>query len=463
MQIVQNNVVGQGIALQSQVKSSRGKLQNSVNDQIETAWMRWCNKQSCHVAGLMGMTEILRLIMGQQVEAGEVLLRKVRQPFGGSKIPYALEVIEADRLMDQWQTARAPNGNSIRMGVEIDKWGRPVAYWLYPTHPGDYQFTTFVPSAFIRVPADEIIHPYLIERWPQTRGVPWFHSVLARLHNMAGYEEAEIVAARAAANIVGFIKTPDTSLGDAVVNNQRVIDTTPGQFQTLLPGEDFTGFAPGRPNAALEPFMRYMLRSMAAGVGVSYESLSRDYSQSNYSSSRLALLDDRDLWRMLQGWLIRNVLDVIFKDWLESAVLAGELLIPDFYSNRQKYESARFKPRGWSWIDPTKEVIAYKLAVRSGFMTVSDVIGLTGGGADAEDVFKARRGELDMMSDLDLIFDTDVSQVDDKGMTQVKGSEPAPETDTPGEQESAATGTPAADDPEGAGGTEEDTTQGENQ
>jgi hypothetical protein len=43
-----------------------------------------------------------------------------------------------------------------------------------------------------------------------------------------------------------------------------------------------------------------------AGIGVSYESLSRDYSQSNYSSSRLALLDDRDLWRFYQSWFTRD-------------------------------------------------------------------------------------------------------------------------------------------------------------
>ena len=46
--------------------------------------------------------------------------------------------------------------------------------------------------------------------------------------------------------------------------------------------------------------------ALAAGCGPSYESLSRDYSQSNYSSSRLSLLDDRDLWRVLQQWWLRR-------------------------------------------------------------------------------------------------------------------------------------------------------------
>ncbi|OIR10982.1 phage portal protein, lambda family [mine drainage metagenome] len=418
IRIVQNNVVGTGIGMQALVTNARGKLIDAINNQIEDAWQRWSNKKICHTAGLMGFADIERIVAAQLVEAGEVLIRKVKQPFGGGRIPFALEVIEADRLMDQWQTARAPNGNAIRMGVEIDTWGRPVAYWLYPTHPGDYQFTSFQPSRFIRVPADEIIHLYIVERWPQTRGVPWFHAVLKRIHDMAGYGEAEIVAARASANIVGFIKAPEPQAGDDVLYKERVIDSEPGTFRQLLPGEDFVGFNPTRPNAALEPFMRYMLREMGAGIGVSYESLSRDYSQSNYSSSRLSLLDDRALWRILQGWLIRNLRTEIHNEWLDAAVLSGEVNIPDYYSNPAKYQRVRFKPRGWSWIDPTKEVQAYRTAVRCGFLTVSDVIADTAGGMDAEDVFKARRQELDMMADLDLVFDTDPAQVNEKGVAQ---------------------------------------------
>lgn len=430
VRIVQNNVVGDGIGMQAQVVNSRGKLQEDINDRIEAAWGRWIQSNTCHVAGKLGLTEILRVLMGQQVEAGEMLIRKIRQPFGGGKAHFALEVIEADRLMDQFQTAKAPNGNTIRMGVEMDQWGRPTAYWLHPVHPGDYTFASFVPSKFLRVPAEDIIHPFVIDRWPQSRGVPWFHAVLKKIHDMAGYTEAEIVAARASANIVGFITTPDEAPADDLADGQRVIDAEPGTFKQLLPGESFTGFNPSRPNAALEPFMRYMLREMAAGIGVSYESLSRDYSQSNYSSSRLSLLDDRDLWRVLQGWLIRGVMHNIYCEWLEAAVLCGELNFPDYSSNKEKYQAVRFKPRGWGWIDPVKEVNAFKTAVRSGFMTVSDVVAQTGGGVDAEDTFKARRQELDIMADLDLSFDTDPAKVSLPGESQPTAVDP-PAEDAP--------------------------------
>jgi len=434
VRIIKNNVIGVGIGLQAQVKSGSGKLMTRINDAIEEAHTEWTDKDTCDPAGKLCFADMERLIIGSLVENGEVLIRKVRQPFGLGKVPYALELIESDRLIDQWSVARAANGNVIRMGVEQNAWGRPMAYWLYPHHPGDYQFSAFVESALIRVPADQIIHLFIPERIGQTRGVPWFHATLKRLRNMQGYEEAEIVAARASASIVGIITSADGVMpddGDLIGDPkaQPTLTMEPGTFQQLAAGEEFTGFNPSRPNAGMDPFMRYMLRAFATGVGVSYASVSSDYSQSNYSSSRLALLDDRDLWRVLQGWFIRNFRREVHRDWMGAAVLSGELNISDYYTSPKKYWQVRFKPRGWSWIDPTKEVAAYKAAVRSGFMTVSDVISSTSEHADAEDVFKERRRELDMMAEQNLVFDTDPAQTDLKGAIQGADAPPDEEVD----------------------------------
>jgi lambda family phage portal protein len=419
VRVIVNNVVGNGIGMQAQVISAGGKLQGKINDNIEAGWVAWTKKKTCHVAGMLSFAEIERLSMVQLVTAGEAIIRKIRKPFGGGNIPLALEVMEADQLLDNWQTARAPNGNAIRMGVEIDEWHRPVAYWFSPKHPGDYQFTSFEPSRFVRVPAEDIIHLYIVERWPQSRGEPWFHAALKTLHNVGGYEDAEIVKARASANIVGFIRSPEPLAADGTVNGRKVLDTEPGTWQTLLPGEDVAGFAPNTPNPVVDPFLRYMLRKMAVGVGVSYESLSRDYSQSNYSSSRMALLDDRDLYRMVQGFMCRNLRDDIHREFLDAAVLVGEVKVGgDYFSNSAKYQAVRYKPRGWSWIDPAKEVSAYKMAVRAGFMTVGDVIAQTSPDSDVEDTFKRREEELDLADEMGLVFDTNPAQVNEKGQDQ---------------------------------------------
>jgi lambda family phage portal protein len=253
------------------------------------------------------------------------------------------------------------------------------------------------------------------------------HTAIQKLNDLEGYSEAEIVAARGAANYLGIIESGET-LGDPTYEEQDdgtlIQYLEPGTLRRLKKGEKVTFNTPNRPNAALDPFMRYMLREIAAGVPVSYEALSRDYSQSNYSSSRLSLLDDRDTWRVLQLWYIRAFRERIHREWLNQAVLAGEISavgIEQYARDPRKYLAAKFKARGWGWVDPTKEVAAYKEAVRAGFTTQTAVIAQSGNGADLEDVLDERRQELDQAKQLGLAFDTETTPA------QTSSSDPPPD------------------------------------
>lgn len=432
LRTIQNNVVGAtGMKLQSQVMRGRGpgagKLDTNVNRAIEAAWSRWHRADHCHTAGVLSFQEIERLIARATAGDGEIFIRIVKKKFGKSKVPLALEVLEADYL-DENYNGEGLNGNQIRMGVEMDKWHRPVAYHFFTQHPGDITYGAIdgVAQKRIRIPADEVIHMYRSDRPGQTRGIPWFSSALTRLRHMGGYEEASVIAARASACQMGFIQTPDPDYeGEAVDDGERVTSFEPGRITTLGPGETFSAFNPSQPGNTLDPFMRFMLRGVAAGVGVSYEALSKDYSQSNYSSSRLALLDDRDTWRMLQQWMIGVFHQRVFEAWLEMAVLSGTVSLPNYETMPEKYEDVRWIPRGWAWVDPQKEISAYKTAVRSGFMTLTDVIAQNGG--DFEELAQARSRELELCDELELAFDTDPELMTEQGQAQPEPVEDAPD------------------------------------
>ena len=413
--IVVNNVIGSGIGMQGQVRPLyRGRLDDAVNGAIEEAWAEWCRAEQCHTAGRMHFADLERLVMGEVFEAGEVLIRKHYRSVGGSKIPLALEVIEAERLAGDFTYPPTVDPKFYRMGIEHDADWRPVAYWIRDRHPGDIRpFGSQPNDVLVRVPARDIIHLMISDRSPQTRGVPWLHTAMRRLNDMDGYTEAEIVAARAGAMYLGFITKPDENIdlpGADDTAGQTQIDLEPGLMQRLAPGEEVSFNNPQRPNAALDPFLRYLLREVSAGVGVSYESLSRDYSQSNYSSSRLALLDDRDLWKTLQAWFIRSFREPLHREWLQAAVLSRAVTaisVDEYAARPAKFEAVKFKPRGWSWVDPTKEVDAYKEAIKAGLTTRTDVIAMTASGLDIEDVDATRAEELAAAADLDLEFDTD--------------------------------------------------------
>lgn len=434
LRVITNNVVGQGITMQAAVKMRRGnKMDDVTNTAIEAAWDKWKRKSNCHTGGTLSFADIERQVMHAVAESGEVFVRKVNYAFGKSKVPLALEIIEADRL-DEMMNEMARNGNEIRMGIERNTWGRPVAYHFKRDHPGDYPFGAgAVDNTTKRIPADEIIHLYKQDRPGQTRGVPWLASAIMRMHHLHGYTEAEVIAARAEACRMGFIQSPeDDAMQDGTDAGQAVTNFEPGKIERLQPGETYTESKPNRPGGQFEPFVRAMLRSMAAGIGVSYATLSRDYSDTNYSSSRLALLDDRDNWRVLQSWLIENFHKPIFEQWLDYADLSGELNLPNYNLNPDTYRAVRWIPRGWQWVDPVKEIAAYKEAVRCGFTTQADVI--AAGGGDIEDVFQQRQRELELANQMDLVFDTDPSSVAGNGSAQADpapAAEPAATDDTP--------------------------------
>lgn len=418
--VIQNNVIGQGVGLQGKIKTTRGQLASNINDDIESQHKIWCKADSCHTGGSLHFHDMERLILGEVFEAGEVLIRKHPKRFGNSKVPLALEIIEAERLVSDFSVPGPVNsGNTVRMGIEVDKFNRPVGYWLRPFQFGDARFQQDASNNFLEyVPASDIIHLRIIDRWPQTRGEPWLSATLRKLNDVDGYTEAEIIAARGSAMYMGIIESPfeqgqqtgdgtDTNYGDGMGAQQEL---SPGILFHTEPGEKFTPFAPNRPNSGAEPFLRFMLREIASGTGVSYESLTRDYSQSNYSSSRLALLDDRDLWRILQLWYIRSFREPLYGTWLQQAVFSravSTISVDQYASNTEKYNAVHYKPRGWTWVDPAREIAAYQMAVQSGFTTVSDVISQTGNGRDIEDILDEREEELEMMKEKGLSFSTD--------------------------------------------------------
>jgi lambda family phage portal protein len=432
LRVILNNVVGSGIGLQAQVPMQRstGKMNERINTLIEEVWAAWCCAEYCDTSGKLSFPEIERLVLRSIIESGEVLVRFIPQKFENSPVPFALEILEADQLADDYSVGLSAYGNQIKMGVEFDDWRRPVAYWVYPYHPGDFQFR-YKPQGNSpqRIPASEILHLFVSDRPGQTRGVPWFHSSLLRLRNLGGYEEAELVAARAQAAVMGFISTPDPEGIGEEFQGDRVDSLEPGAIKMLAPGEQFSGFSPTRPGDGFDPFVRMMLRGVAAGLGLSYESLSRDYTNTSYSSARVSLIDERDHWRVLQQWLIKGFHQKVFDRWLDLASMSGALTLPNYGSNPRFYQKIRWCCRGWAWVDPQKDVAATKEEIKAGLSTATAAIAEQG--KDIQDVLKERRRELDLAKQYELAFDIDPAAAQDAGGEQPQAeaqSQAAPET-----------------------------------
>lgn len=416
--IVVNNVIGAGIGMQAQVMSTRDALRTDVNAAIEEAWGSWATAENCHTGGSLAFGDLERAALGQVFEAGEVFIRLHFDKFGDSKIPLALELIEAERVPHNLVEPGAVTAQGeVRMGVEVDRFHRPIAYWVRERHPGDIRARVGATDRFERVPADQMFHLRLVDRWPQTRGEPWLHTVMRKIDDLNELTGAELQAVRASAYYFATIQTPegDNPLKSAEEGTgQGVMDIEPLTVQQLAPGEELSFHAPNRPNANLDAFLRHIVREGSTGIpGVTYEALSGDYSQSNYSSSRMGLLDARDSFKVLQQWWVRSFRRPLHKVWLQQAVLSRQvpgITVDQYAMAPSKFEAVLFKPRGWSWVDPTKEVGAYKEAIKAGMTTLTDVIAATADGRDIEDVITTRKRELQMLEEADIEVDTTVPE-----------------------------------------------------
>lgn len=419
MRAIGANVVGRGIRMQGRVMMQRGsgRLDQRINSMIEGDWTRWCRPTTCHAAGRLSFFEICRLAIQAMAESGEVFIRIVPEAFGGGRVPLGLEIIEADYCDEGQSSGPGADGTEWRMGVKVNRWGRPISYAFRTRHPGD--IVNGIGYEIREVPADQIIHLFVTERPGQTRGAPWMASAVKRLHHLAGYEEAEVVRARASSSLMGFITSPDGELhGDDVYDDERVSNFEPGVFKYLAPGESVNVPQLDAPDGQFEPFMRGMLRAVAAAIGCSYSTISQDYSQSNYSSSRLSLLEDRENWKTLQDYLIDHLLRPVFERWLAAAVGSGAMPLPGYDVMPERYEAVKWFPRGWEWVDPAKEVSAYKEAVRCGFKTQADVV--AAGGGDLEDLLVALAAERERAQELGLTLDIDPGKVSGAGLTQAR-------------------------------------------
>jgi capsid protein len=69
----------------------------------------------------------------------------------------------------------------------------------------------------------------------------------------------------------------------------------------------------------------------------------------------------------------------VFREWLDLAVLAGELPFDDYDSRPERYDTPRWMARGWDWVDPLKEAKAYRQMEQAGYMTKAQIVAKLGG------------------------------------------------------------------------------------
>lgn len=397
---LERNVVGTGIRAQAKVLKSDGTEDDELNQQIEDLWNEWCRPRNCDVTGQQSFQEMQAMAIRRMLVDGGIIFIKTYTSDG--LVPFCLQAREVDDLDTSLNVTPGLGRNRVVGGIEMDQYNRPVAYYLK-----EYTPDGFWTGKSQRIEAQRIIFLWRKTRPSQIREMSPLAKTLPRVRDVNEFVEAVSVKERILACLSVFItkQVPTGTLGRGIVGGktdnqsgyqQRTI--APGMIHELQPGEGIQAVQPSGQATSAKDFISTQQRLAGAGQGLSYEAVSRDMSQVNYSSARQGLLEDQRTYMMWQQFLIEHFCREVYTEFLISAVLSGQIDIPDFWQNRKRYLRHVWIAPGWSWIDPVKEVSANAKAIETGQDTLSRICAERG--EDWRDVLKQRAAEIKLAQEL---------------------------------------------------------------
>lgn len=397
LQAFERNVTGTGIMLQSKITHElKSNVNGELNQQIEKMWKEYCNPENIDITATQSLEDIAEMIIRRYVVDGGIFIIKVY--VANSEFPFKLQI----RSVDELSTLVTPGeGKRIIEGIELDEYNKPVAYHF---KKADEYFLH--PTESIRILAKDVIYLFKKTSPQQVREVSQLVTALPRIKDVNQFIEAISIKERVLACMAVFIKkdTPQGGLGrgargsDAAPINYSGVSLSPGMIGELNPGDEVQTVIPSGQASNSKEFIATLVRMISAGLGLSYEAVSRDLSQVNYSSARQGLIEDRKLYKKMQKMLIDRVLRPVYLEFLESMYLSKKLDLPGYSQEKSKYTAHVWVPPGSTWIDPKKEADANKIALESNQDTLARICAERG--EDWRDVITQRAAELNLIKEL---------------------------------------------------------------
>lgn len=363
------NVIGKGFTLQSRTNDEK------FNEEAEELWKEWCKAKNCDVTGQQSFNQLMRMALDRKKIDGGMLIKKCYTP--GGLVPFKLQALEVDEL-DATQIRPRKKENKVVGGIEYNEFNRPVGYWIkqYSIDGMTYKEPAYLDSK-------DVIFYWQKKRPSQIREISDMTPTIERIRDTNEFVKAVSIKERVAACLAVFIKriTPG---GNGFMPGRPVVSDkdresydgktlTPGMIAELNPGDEIDVVNPGNSGEDSTTFLKLQQRMTSAGQGLSYEAVSRDMSETNYSSARQANIEDENTFFEESELLQERVMDEIYETFIVSGILSGLLTAKGFWENKRNYLKHQWVSSPKKWIDPAKEANANKIALQTGQKTWQEI------------------------------------------------------------------------------------------
>ncbi len=372
---------------------------SAIDKAIESHFYEFMKPKNCDITRRQHFYEMHSTIPGQRMTDGEILIHK--KLTSDKKHPLKIQLIEADRFDTASYTKSSTN---LVDGIEVDAVGAPQKYVL-----NNGLFSTQ------KVDAKDIIHYFKMNnRATQYRGISEYKQIIIDLRNFAGYQSSTIQALRSRSGIAYAIESGNVagrlnSLTDDTTDEQ-IYDINGVMVHYLNKGEKIHQFDPTISGTEYGEFVRSCVRMIATGRKISYELAFRDYTQTNFSSARASLIQDHKTFSNEQWHFTTYVLNPLFEDWLDANVLAGNipgLSASVYFENKSKFCQPRWIAPAREWVDPIKDIKAFKEEYSLGTATLDEFASARG--KDLEEIITQRAKEKEMLKDAGILEEEDAN------------------------------------------------------
>lgn len=432
LKTLRTNVLAGGLIPSPKIDADYLGLDPEQTDQLQRQIRRefglWADTSDCDADGLDNFYKIQQLMFLGYLMNGDSFAVLPMEQMEGQPYELRIRLIEADRIcspymMDRYSPCVVDGYQvyQIVQGVETDRDGKVIAYWVCSRHPlasvvnlqPEGLKWTRVEARGVKTGRRNILHMMVRERAGQVRGVPILAPVLETLKQLGRYTDAEVTAALISSMFTVFVMSQSVSddrpLGEMFPDDMLIdkaddtsIELGPGAIVSMNPGETVSFADPKHPNTGYDSFVAAVIKQVAAALELPPEVLFKQFSTS-YSAARGAL---NEFWRVCgvyRDWVTEDFCQPIYEMWFAEAVAKGRIQAPGFFSDpaiRKAYTECTWNGPARTSLNPVHEVNSAVMRIGAGISTAQEeTIQMTGG--DYSQNIKQRLIEAQMKKPVD--------------------------------------------------------------
>ncbi len=420
---------------------------------VEARFEAYADSKNCWFdnSAIATFTGMIRMAVVGFMKTGEVISTAEWDRSANRPYSTCVQMVSSDRLSNPDLQA---DTETLRRGVQYDSRGRPQGYWIQVAHPGDFFMMNRSMFTWKYIPIAkpwgrrQVIHIIEQSEPDQSRGIADMVAALKNMKMTKKFQEITLQNAVINASYAAAIESelppdilfqqmggqPGMTVGNimaeymgglaAYVGASNNIQLDGAKIPHLYPGTKLNLKPMGTPGGIGSEFETSLMRHTAAGLNLSYEEFSKDFSKSNYSSIRAGMAVTRRFMDGRKRMVADRQADEMYALILEEMIADGDVPLPRgqrrdvFYKPLMKEAFTRASWTGASQgqVDELKETQAAIMRIKGGLSTYEYEISRLG--RDYREVFAQAAREQGVIKKLNLGFSLDPAQTNTQSGTQ---------------------------------------------